>query len=242
MKPASLIASLAAVFCATPSHADDVAFVEANILSIFYHELGHALIDTENLPIFGREEDAADIFSIFFIDATFKEDAAIAVAADAALGFRAEARENGGDVAWWGLHSADQQRFYTTVCVFYGANPDERGHLIKQFNLPEERVESCPSEYDQANHSWGHVLDVLSIDEPSDTLVYSGDRGDDASLTEQIIAEEVDFLNEYYALSHTVTVSIEDCDEANAFYEPEDRTIIMCSEFEGYLFDLAEKR
>lgn len=30
-------------------------FVEANILGIFYHELGHALIDIEDIPIFGQE-------------------------------------------------------------------------------------------------------------------------------------------------------------------------------------------
>ena len=34
-------------------------FVEANILSVFYHELGHALIDIMALPVFGQEEDAA---------------------------------------------------------------------------------------------------------------------------------------------------------------------------------------
>lgn len=237
-----ILASLFGLSLTSPATADEVAFVEANILSIFYHELGHALIHTEDLPIFGREEDAADIFSIFFIDASFEEDDAIELAADAALGFRAEEQESGDDVAWWGLHSADEQRFYTTVCVFYGADPDARGELVDRFDLPEERIETCPSEYDQANHSWGQVLDDLAANAPSDSLVYIGDSGDDASLTEQIMADEVAYLNENYGLSMTVTVTVEYCDEANAFYDPRDRTIIMCAEFEDYLFELAEQR
>lgn len=241
MRPLILTALLA--LPCTPAMADDdVNFVEANILSIFYHELGHALIHTEDLPIYGREEDAADIFSIFFIDASFKEDVAVDLAADAALGFRAEAQENGDDIAWWGLHSADEQRFYTTVCVFYGADPDARGDLVDRFNLPEERVDSCPSEYDQANHSWGQVLDDLAENAPSESLVYIGDSGDGASLTEQIMADEVAYLNENYGLSQTVTVTVEYCDEANAFYDPQHRAIIMCAEFEDYLFELAEQR
>ena len=46
------------------------AFVEANLLGIFYHELGHALIDILQLPVFGQEEDAADvaIFQVHVLD------------------------------------------------------------------------------------------------------------------------------------------------------------------------------
>ena len=39
-------------------------FVTSNILSIFYHEIGHAIIDTLRLPVFGQEEDAANFLSI----------------------------------------------------------------------------------------------------------------------------------------------------------------------------------
>src|SRR5688500_14135049 len=35
-------------------------FVLGNTVFILYHELGHALIDLLNLPVLGREEDAAD--------------------------------------------------------------------------------------------------------------------------------------------------------------------------------------
>jgi len=68
-----LLPALALLLAATlPAGAQEPSdFVESNILGIFYHELGHAVIDTENVPIFGQEEDAADVFSIFMVDALF---------------------------------------------------------------------------------------------------------------------------------------------------------------------------
>ncbi|EAQ14442.1 putative metallopeptidase DUF4344 [Maritimibacter alkaliphilus HTCC2654] len=54
--------------------AQDVeAFVESNILATLYHELGHALIDIQDVPIFGQEEDAADVLSILLVDAFWEE-------------------------------------------------------------------------------------------------------------------------------------------------------------------------
>ena len=54
----SLLWALAATAAfASPTRAEEAsakdAFLEANILSIFYHELGHAVIDLMQVPIFG---------------------------------------------------------------------------------------------------------------------------------------------------------------------------------------------
>ena len=45
-------------------NSEERVFLTANILGIFYHEFGHAVIDIEDVPIFGQEEDAADVFSM----------------------------------------------------------------------------------------------------------------------------------------------------------------------------------
>jgi len=56
-----------------PALAD---FTDNNLLAIFYHELGHAVIHQMGVPIFGQEEDAADALSILLIDALYEaEDA-----------------------------------------------------------------------------------------------------------------------------------------------------------------------
>ena len=69
------------------AQTDEDRFVEANLLSIFYHEMGHAMIDVLRLPVFGQEEDAADVASILMIDGFYDEEVAQDLAYDAAFGF-----------------------------------------------------------------------------------------------------------------------------------------------------------
>jgi len=216
-------------------------FVKANILGIFYHELGHALIDIEQIPIFGQEEDAADTFSIFLIDALFDEADAESLAYDAAIGFWAESEyhfEEWDEPHWWGVHGPDEQRYYNTVCLFYGADPDKRQQYADDLELPEERAENCAYEYDQANASWGAVLEKLSERELGNPLTLSGDTN---LFTYQIIESEIENLNTMIKLDTALSVSVRDCDEANAFYDPEKTEIVMCSEFEAHLYQLAEQ-
>ncbi len=234
-----------ALTLSTASHAqtldDTQDFVEANILGIFYHELGHALIDIEALPVFGQEEDAADVASIFLIDAFFEEEAAQNMAWNAALGFWAEANsQSHDDIAWWDVHGPDEQRFFNTVCLFYGADPDRRRDFAHDLDLPDDRAETCAEEFDLADASWGAVLDEISERGPGDSLSYTGGSGNSASLTEQILAAEVEFLNESLTLQAELIISVESCDEANAFYDPETVEIIFCEEFEDHLFQLAQ--
>lgn len=233
--PFALAASLA-----LPVHATEeegFTFVEANILGIFYHELGHAAIHTEALPIFGQEEDAADVFSIFMIDALFEEDTAQDLAFSAVLGFEGEAllrEEEGEDIAWWGVHGPDEQRTYNTACLFYGASPDTREGFAADVDLPEERAETCPDEYDQAAMSWGTVLDEMADIDGRPPLSFEGD-GSPAAL---VLAEEVRHLNDQLRLSEPVSVVVEPCDEANAFYDPDAYRITFCTEFVDHLHQI----
>ncbi|MEL7213940.1 MAG: DUF4344 domain-containing metallopeptidase [Pseudomonadota bacterium] len=223
---------------AAPVMADDTdLFVESNLLSIFYHELGHALIDIMQLPVFGQEEDAADVLSVLLIDAFYDEETAQAIAYDAAFGFLGEVAERGDEeIAYWGVHGPDEQRYYNLVCLFYGANPDKRDDLAADLDLPEERAEYCEDEFILANDSWGPVLDEMAENGGGNTIKYVSD-GD--SLTHILMEDEVRELNAEFQLPETLTVRVEPCDEPNAFYDLEDKAIIMCTEFEPYLETLA---
>lgn len=229
----------ALALCAAPAVAtEEAAFVEANILGIFYHELGHALIDIEGVPIFGQEEDAADTFSILLIETLFEPEVAEELAYDAALGFWAEAMDRRGDVPWWDVHGPDEQRFYNTVCLFYGADPDGRAAFAKDLDLPEERAETCEEEFDQAMNAWGAILDDLASRDQGGQMYLDGGDG---SLTAQIVDAEIDALNDEFKLSEDLTVTIESCGEANAFYDPNTVEIIMCSEFEDHLTEIQNR-
>ncbi|MCT8161264.1 DUF4344 domain-containing metallopeptidase [Pseudoruegeria sp. SHC-113] len=242
------IPALAAALLATAASAqDDEArrgFVEANLLGIFYHELGHALIDLEEVPIFGQEEDAADVFSILLVDSLFDEETAQAIAIDAAYGFLGEVylmEDEGEAVAWWDVHGPDEQRFYNTVCLFYGANPDEREAFAEALGLPEERAGYCPDEFDQAFDAWGDVLDGLTERFEAgqgEPIVLMPGAFEDAPLTARLLEVEVAALNGELRLSLPLSVWVESCGEPNAYYDPETAGITMCTEFEAHLHSL----
>ncbi len=220
---------------------DTVAYVESNLLGIFYHELGHALIDLQDLPIFGQEEDAADVLSIFLIDAFFEEESAVQIAYDTAFGFLGEADASGTPV-FWDVHGPDLQRYYNLVCVFYGANPDERDDVAEDLGLPEERADYCSDEYDQAAHSWGQVLDTISTNSAGQATMVWGDvdvSSDSGALIRRVIGEELEALNADFRLAEALTISIIPCGEANAFYDPDHIEIVMCTEFVDLLVEMA---
>ena len=136
---------------------------------IFYHELGHALIDVFEIPATGREEDAVDQFSTLFLLDT---DVGIAAAlSGASFFYELGANRTGSvqDLAFWDEHSLDQQRFYNIVCLIYGSNPNRYQNLVVQNSkgflpgngtgfLPKERAVRCPSEYKDINRSWNILI------------------------------------------------------------------------------------
>lgn len=218
---------------------DTAGYIESNLLAVFYHELGHALIDLENLPVFGQEEDAADVLSIILIDAFFEEDAAVQIAYDTAFGFFDEAQRY--EAVFWDVHGPDLQRYYTLVCLFYGANPDERDDVARELGLPEERADTCEEEYALAADSWGAVLDALAARPLAETPLYVDIREDNPFdlLTANLIADELTALAQDYALPRDLLVSVAPCGEANAFYDPQRAEITICTEFAAYLAESA---
>jgi len=86
--------------------SEEDGFVTSNLISVFYHKLGNAVIDTMQVPIFGQEEDAADVFSLLLIDEVFEPESVNIIAYDAAFGFHAEAQEN--TLAFWDVHGPEE--------------------------------------------------------------------------------------------------------------------------------------
>lgn len=125
---------------------------------VFLHEMGHALIDTYKLPITANEEDAADRCSSFICieelgDAGVKS---ILAAADA---FRLESKSrtpSGRDLA--DEHLLQEQRFFNSLCMVYGSNPNKYGGIVEKGYLPEARAARCPSEYERTAQSWSNLL------------------------------------------------------------------------------------
>lgn len=125
---------------------------------IFYHEVGHALIDVLDLPTLGREEDAADQLAVYLLTDGTDESEQSAIDGAVAL-YRLEREMDEGAVA--DEHSLGPQRFYNIACWVYGQNPEKYSNLLLRSGgvLPDARAERCPDEYAQLEHSWGRLLE-----------------------------------------------------------------------------------
>ncbi len=238
----SVFATAVSLACLGPVHAQDVspreAFVEANILSIYYHELGHAIIDLMEVPIFGQEEDAADVLSVLLINWLFDEETAVSIAYDAAFGYINDP-DGTHAVHYWDIHGPDEQRYYNHVCIFFGANPEERQDLALDLGLPEDRAQWCSVEYAQAEEAWGLIFDEMDEHVEGVPMVFV--PADDADRVNRILAAEVANMNTIVKLPEAVTVKVDACGEANAFYDPADISITFCTEFIAHLEDIYDK-
>jgi hypothetical protein len=137
--------------------------IVGSLVSVFLHELGHALIDQLQLPAVGRQEDAVDQLSTVVLIAS--GDQGTRMALDGAYSWIAEGETQGSDTTpFWDSHSLNEQRFYNIMCLIYGSNRDAFADVITENELPSERAEQCEDEYKTISTSWNKLLDpYLSV-------------------------------------------------------------------------------
>lgn len=122
---------------------------------VFFHELGHGLVDLYQLPITGKEEDVVDEFStLLMIEADLAEYAAYA--AD-----YWQYTDTGmyDESSFADEHSLNSQRFYNILCLIYGSDPDKYEVIVTGGFLPEARAARCPAEYVRKKQSWDTLLE-----------------------------------------------------------------------------------
>jgi Putative metallopeptidase len=117
------------------------------------HELGHALLDVYNIPVFGRQEDAADEFATYFI-LQFGGDRARRLILGAAYSYRGFVKPLTGNpkvtlplTAFSSDHGQPEQRFYNLVCIAYGYDPKLFASAVEKKYLPATRAKVCELEY-----------------------------------------------------------------------------------------------
>jgi hypothetical protein len=127
-------------------------------LFVFFHELGHGLVDMYGLPITGREEDSVDNFSTVLMVQAGLEDYVL----HAAEYWAATGNNMVGELDFADEHSLNQQRFYQMLCLVYGSDPRKYQGLVESGILPESRAERCPAEFAQQSDAWSQLLEPWS--------------------------------------------------------------------------------
>jgi len=134
-----------------PTQADCML---GQIFYIFGHEMGHAIFDVFDVPLFGDAENAADQFSTYMM-LQFGKDQAKALITGAASVYKKYIQTtyvSAPLAAFSDVHAAPAQRFYNMICLAYGADPilfAEFAEKDTKDYLPKDRARNCKNEYDQ---------------------------------------------------------------------------------------------
>lgn len=120
------------------------------VLDTFLHETGHAVFNMLQIPVLGREEDAADQFSAYIMLRLGKDEARRMILGAA---YQYKIYMPGPQVTvpvskFSDEHSLPAQRAFTILCLAYGADKKLFTDIVEKNYLPQKRAEGCEIEYE----------------------------------------------------------------------------------------------
>ncbi len=130
------------------------------LFDVFLHEFGHALFDLLDIPLFGREEDAADQVSAYIMLNLGKAEARRLILGTA-YAYKLEAEDPTTKVTMTTFadeHGTPAQRFYNLLCIAYGADAELFADLVEKGYLPKNRADGCEDEYDQVKKAFQRLI------------------------------------------------------------------------------------
>ncbi|MET3925852.1 DUF4344 domain-containing metallopeptidase [Devosia sp. 2618] len=227
-------------------------FAANNSLFVLYHEIGHLLFDQLELPVLGREEDAADNMATWTLlnraDARSEK-----TLTDSAQGWLLSgvAYDSGGDESDYAAgHSLDKQRAYQIVCLMVGKDDTAYRRIANEYRIDRDRQESCYWDYDMVKRSFDKLLGSRSMKTGAtgtEVIVTYHDVGGrlkaaaDAFKSSGIFEEVAEELRTKYSVRVPVRFNAKRCGEANAFYDPDTVEVIFCYELMQDYMDLYTK-
>ena len=212
------------------------------------HELGHGLINEFNMPVLGREEDAADSFAVVTalnIGTGFSERVLIEAAKGWVLSSKRD-KKQGNSLAFYDEHGLDLQRSYNVVCMMLGSDPEKYKTLAADTKLPEERQTSCVRDYKTTTWSWEEMLKPhrRAADQPKVTITvkYEDDKKyavqakilRDMGLLDVLAAHAAD----RYVWPKPFSMVARSCGDPNATWNIGTKTLTLCYELASEFIEL----
>ena len=137
--------------------------IVGGFVSTLLHETGHAIFYLLDIPVFGREEDAADAIAAY-VALQFGPAAARRILTGTAFVWRASELSKQSRTRsfedYSDEHGTDAQRFYNTLCIALGSDVVEKTNTFADFVplLPEGRRRHCPREYLHVKNSFARFV------------------------------------------------------------------------------------
>jgi hypothetical protein len=219
---------------------DGVEFVTGNVLFVLAHETGHALISALEIPVAGREEDAADqlatVMALKVAD-SFADRVLVNAARGWFLGDQRD-KKAGVPTIFYDEHGMDLQRAYHIVCLLVGGDPKKFKGLADEVKLPKQRQETCKFDWSNASWSWEQLLKP-HLRKPADpktpiTVTYIP-SAEFATLGElgqklQILETVAEWLSDDFVWTKPISLEMRECGGPNARWIPGPRKIEICYE------------
>ncbi len=218
-----------------------VEFVTGNMLFALLHELAHTAMDEFDLPVLGREEDAADDFAavrLLRIGSEFSHRVLVEAAKGWFLSFQRD-QQDGDKLDFADEHSLDAQRAFHIVCLMVGSDRTKFADLANETQLPPERQETCPREFAKASRSWDKVLKrhQRSADQPRTKIdvIYGEGKGyldlyAQAFRAVRLLDVIAGHISDQLAWPAPFTLEMKSCGVINAAWFAPDRKLTLCYE------------
>ncbi|MNF83415.1 hypothetical protein D3C85_1097400 [compost metagenome] len=240
--------------------SDESRFIIANAEFTLLHEMGHLLIAELELPVLGREEDAADQigFISLFLSYDQHHDAGFyAKLLDIADYWRLEWRRpkpDNEEVHAWDSHGLDAQRFYNLACLIYGSDPDELEWVPELTGLPVERALYCDQEYAQVRRALTWVMQNhrhppgtpirhrlrVHYDPPNERLA-DGARLLQLIRSSGVVEALANRASETYQLPRDALLRLTNCGAVDAWYSRTAGELVLCYESLAHFQRLARQ-
>jgi hypothetical protein len=223
------------------------------VVGIFFHEFGHGLIDIYNLPVTGREEDVVDEFSTMLL--LYARDEGADFIPNIIIGFADFFRrmgEHGGQTPYWDEHTDSMVRYGNIVCLLYGSSPEEFQDLANQLKMPERRQYFCRQDYSERKETWekllrDHIRENGAQGPGKVNVVYGETKSEfgrkmaEGFKKERVFEQLAEGITQGFALPYDIDIVPMDCGQANAYWDPENKRIVMCWELLEFYVSLLQK-
>jgi hypothetical protein len=225
-----------------------VEFVVGNTMFVMAHEMGHALIGQMNMPVLGREEDAADSFAIVTalkMGTGLSERVLIEAAKGWVLASKRDTKQ-GNALSFYDEHGLDLQRAYNAVCFMFGSDPEKYKALAADTKLPEKRQSSCVVDWQNTAWSWEEMLKphLRSADKPKVAIKVEHQEDEKYAMQIQIL-RQMGLLEAFavhaadrYVWPNPFSIVARSCGEPNATWKNGARTLTLCYELANYFMEL----
>lgn len=143
----------------TPSGIEPIDTLVGPFVDTVLHEFAHALFDYLDVPVLGREEDAADQVSAY-IYLQVGEERARRLIRGTVYSYMSEVFDTDPPELeeFADEHSTSEQRAFNLLCMAYGSNPDLFKDIAVNAGLPQFRIDICEEEYELFSRAYQKLI------------------------------------------------------------------------------------